>query len=193
MGYEENPKQKLEQAVAALREEQPEAASMKAASGRVWQRLESEMHNSAGPQFDSIRGCEDVRALLRLNRISNLSPARAMLVQDHLHECPACRKEAEKGKGSASLLPWKQELPKARPQHFRWLDAAAAVIVLAVAGYVIEDRMAVPGGSRARVESMNGSVYLVSLTGEKPLQVGDELAEGQRVRTPSGSRAMLRL
>ncbi|HEY6352649.1 MAG TPA: FecR domain-containing protein [Candidatus Angelobacter sp.] len=193
MGYQENPKQKLEQAVAALRQEQPDAGSMKAAEDRVWQQLAAEMQTGRNPQLDSIRGCDDVKALLQLHQAGTLSPARALLMQDHLHECPACRREAEKAKRGAGLAPWKQELPKARPQHFRWMMAAAAVIVLAVGAYVIQDRMAVPGGSRARVEEVNGTLYLVSLAGEKPLPVGEEINEGQSVRTPSGSRAMLRL
>lgn len=193
MAYQENPKQKLEQAIAALRQEQPDADTMKAAGDRVWQQLASEARTNQAPQLDSIRGCEDVRALLRLHRESGLSPARALLMQDHLQECPACRKEAEKAKGRGSLTAWKTELPKATPHHFRWLMAAAAVVVLAVGAYVIQDRLAVPDGTRARVEQVNGPLYLVSLAGEKPLQVGDEIYEGDSVRTPGGSRAMLRL
>jgi len=192
MDYQENPKQKLEQAVAAIRQERPDINGMNAAGERVWQQLASEQ-NGRDPQLDSIRGCNDVRALLRLQQSGTLSPARVLLIQDHLHECPACRREAEKTKGAAAPAPWKQELPKAKPQHFRWMMAAAAVIVLAAATYVIQDRMAVPGGSRARVEQVNGTLYLVSLTGERPLRVGDEIGEGQSVRTPSESRAMLRL
>ena len=193
MGYQENPKQKLEQAVAAMRQEQPDAESIQAAGERVWQQLAGEMQNGRAPQLDAIRGCEDVKALLRLQRAGNLSPARALLMEDHLHQCPACRKEAEKAKGGASLLPWKHELPKARPHHFRWAMAAVAAILLAVGAYVIQDRLAVPGGSRARVEQVNGTLYLVSLAGERPLRVGEEINESQSVRTPGGSRAMLRL
>jgi len=193
MGYEENPRQKLEQAIAAMRQEQPDVESVKAAGERVWQRLDLERQNGHVLQVNSIRGCDDVRALLRQYQAGNLSPARALLMQDHLHECPACRKEAEKGKSGGLLQPWKQELPKARPLHFRWMAAAVATIVIAAGIYVIQDRMAVPGGSRARVESVDGALYLVSATGEQRLQAGEEVGEGQRVRTPSGSRAMLRL
>lgn len=193
MGYQENPKQKLEQAVAALRQDQPDSQSIKSAQERVWQQLAAEMVTSQAPQLDSIRGCDGVKTLLQLHQAGTLSPARTLLMQDHLRECPACRKEAEKAGSRMSLLPWKQELPKARPLHFRWVMAAAAVVVIAVATYVIQDRLAVPGGSRARVAEVNGALYLVSLTGEKPLHVGEEINEGQSVRTPIGSRAMLRL
>ncbi len=192
MSYQENPKQKLEQAVAALRGERPDAASMQAAGEHVWQSLATEMQNGHVPQFESIRGCGDVRSLLIQYHAGTLPETRALLVRDHLHECPGCRKEAEKGR-SAGILPWKQELSRPRPQHFKWLAVAAAAIVAAAGIYLIQNRMAVPGGSRAQVESVNGALYLVSQTGEMPLQPGQEIEEGQKVRTAGGSRAMLRL
>ena len=193
MRYQDNPKQKLEQAVTALRGERVDENAMQAASERVRQRLATEMRNGPAVQFDSIQGCGDVRSLLIQYHAGELSPARALLVRDHLNECPACRKEAEKGRAGAGILPWKQELSRPRPQHFKWLAAATAAIMVAAGVYLIQDRMAVPAGSRAQVESVNGTLYLVSLTGETLLQPGQQIQEGQRVRTSGGSRAMLRL
>lgn len=193
MSYQENPKHKLEQAVAALRGEHVDVQAMQGAGERVWQHLAAEMQNADGIQLDSIHGCAGVRALLVQYQAGNLLSARALLVRDHLQQCPGCRKEAEKSKNSVGILPWKQELSRPRPQHFKWLAAAAATIVVAVGIYQAQNRMAVPGGSRAQVESINGALYLVSQTGEVPLQPGQEVGEGQRVRTSSGSRAMLRL
>src|ERR1043166_8726816 len=46
---------------------------------------------------------------------------------------------------------------------------------------------------RARVESLNGVLSRVGYNGDQPLKVGDEVTEGQRVRTGGGSHAMLRL
>lgn len=193
MSYQENPKYRLEQAVAELRSEHPDPETIQTAGERVWQRLAAEMQNGNVPQLDSIRGCGDVKALLIQYQSGKLSPARALLVRDHLQECPACRLEAEKGRDSAGILPWKQELSTPRPQHFKWLAVAAATVIVAAGAYLIENQLAVPGGSRAKVESVNGSLYLVSQTGETALQPGQEIDEGQRVRTANGSRAMLRL
>ena len=50
-----------------------------------------------------------------------------------------------------------------------------------------------PQGMRARVESLNGVLTRVGYNGDQPLKVGDEVTEGQRVRTGGGSHAMLRL
>lgn len=196
MRYQENPKEKLEQAVTALRQERTDAETMQRASDRVWQRLSTELQNGDAPQLESIRGCGDVRSLLVQYHAGNLSPARALLVRDHLQECPGCRKEAEKREKSAGLSPlspWTQELARPRPQHFKWLATAVAAVIVTAGIYLIYNRAAVPAGSRAQVESVDGSLYLVSQTGETPLQPGQEIGEGERVRTSVGSRAMLRL
>jgi hypothetical protein len=193
MAYQENPKQKLAQAMAELRGARPDEEVMQLAGERVWQRLTAEMESGSVPQPDSIRGCGDVRALLVQYQAGTLSPARVLLVRDHLQECPSCRSQAERGKGVAGGVPWRRELSRPHPQHFKWI-AAAAVITVAVAGiYLVQDRLAVPGGSRARVESVDGSLYRVSREGETPLGPGQEIGEGERVRTSGGSRAMLRL
>lgn len=190
----EKPNEKLEQALAALRSDEPRPETMNAASERVWQNLSAEI--SAGAPMGAadaaaIQGCESVRALLPAWQRRELTPARALLIEDHLRECPECHQAAEHG--HPAVLPWKQELPKARPTHFRWLATAAAV-VLAVAGiYFVQDWLAVPAGARARVETIDGSLYRVGSDQQTLLQPGMEIAEGDKLRTSSGSRARVRL
>jgi hypothetical protein len=198
MGYENNPKKELERAVTALRGEQPDQETMQAASQRVWQRLGEEAQ-AAKPLSvgESIHGCEDIRTLLPQHRVGKLPSAKALLVADHLRECVACRKEAEKG-DRATLMPWnresaKQELARTSKAPFRWVTAVAAVLLLTMVGYVVFDKLAVPAGARARVESVDGALYKVSANGEQPLHAGEEVAEGEKLRTPAGSRAMVRL
>ena len=92
----EDPRKKLEQAVASLRAEQPDRDAMNAAGDRVWQRI-SQLEDLAAParQIETIRSCADVRELLPQHRAGRLSAARALLVESHLHDCVACRREAE--------------------------------------------------------------------------------------------------
>ena len=192
---EKNPKESLEQAIAGLRADQPESEVLRAAGARVWQPLGQEVAASA-TAVASIRGCDDIRTLLPQYRRGQLSPARALLVEDHLHECVDCRREAETGqRASTSPLPWKQELPKATQGHLRWVMAAAAVLIVGVSVYFAQDRyLASPAGMRARVESLSGGLYRVGFSGnEQALKPGDELQEGERVRTAGDSQATLRL
>jgi len=54
-------KENLEQAIAAMRADQPDTETIKAASGRVWQRVSQEVSSVTAPGVDSIRGCSDVK------------------------------------------------------------------------------------------------------------------------------------
>lgn len=198
MRYEKNPTEELKRAVTSLRGDQPDQETMQAAGQRVWQRLGEEAQALATVSAtESIHGCEDVRALLPQHRTGKLSSAKALLVADHLRECVACRKESEKGDGS-TLLPWnressKRELSRTTKTPFRWAAAVAAVVIASVCGYLVFDKLAVPAGARARVESVDGALYKVSASGEQPLHPGEEVAEGEKLRTPGDSRAMVRL
>jgi DNA-binding FrmR family transcriptional regulator len=188
----DNPKKKLEQALASLRAEQPDRESMNAAGERVWQRLSQEL-SAPERQIESIRGCEDVRQLLPEYRAGRLSAARALLVESHLHDCVDCRREAESRERNVPL-PWKQELPRTTNTGFRWVAVAAAVVLMGITTYFVQARFfSGPQGMRARVEALNGTLLRVGVNGEQALNPGDEIVEGERVRTGGGSRAMLRL
>jgi ferric-dicitrate binding protein FerR (iron transport regulator) len=189
-----NPGELLDHALTSMRSEQPDNQTMNAAGERVWQRVSQEASFASAP-VESIRGCEDIRKLLLQYRNGQLAPARALLVESHLHECVDCRREAETGKRERNTFaPWKQELPQVRNTGFRWVAVAAAIAVLAVTTYFVQDKLfSGPQGMRARVESLSGVLNRVGYSGDQPLKVGDEVTEGQRVRTGGGSHAMLRL
>ncbi len=193
MNHDKKPKQILEEAAGALRSDQPQQEIIQAAGERVWQRLSQEL---TGPATDmlSIRGCEDVRSLLPQYRKGSLGQARALLVEDHLRECVACRKQAENGASArTTLLPWKQELPKAGYMNLRWATAAIVLLALGISSYFVIQRFSNPPGVRAQVESVDGALYRVGTTGEQLLAPGAELGEGEKVRSAGGTRAKLRL
>jgi hypothetical protein len=78
----------LEQALSEIRDEAVDPAVVEAAGNRVWARLaEAAGQLSAEP----IRGCAGFQALLADYRAGRLPQGRAMLVEDHLHSCVACR------------------------------------------------------------------------------------------------------
>lgn len=192
--FKTNPGDLLNRAITSVRSDSPDSQTMDTAGDHVWQRLSQEVA-TVMPEVESIRGCEDVRKLLLQYQGGQLSPARALLVESHLHECVDCRQQAEAGKRERKPpSPWKEELPQARNNGFRWVAVAAAVAILAVATYFAQDKFfSGPAGMRARVESLNGVLSRVGYSGDQPLKVGDEISEGDRVRTGGGSHAMLRL
>ncbi len=189
---------RLDRAISELRGEQPDAKTLSASAERVWQRLQTgEGEEAASSALQLIRGCADIRSLLPAFHQHELPPARALIVQDHLRECVSCRSYAHgRGVGGAANVNWQME-PASR--GFQWsfgrisLAAAAMVLVLAVVWTGRTWYVAGPPGSRARVDSIEGQAYLIGSAGERVLKPGEEVSQGEFIRTAANSHAKVRL
>ncbi len=185
----------LDDAVAAVREDEPPAGVAEAAAGRVWARVAQETSLSKGP-VEAIRGCADVQALLPEHRQGTLSGPRALLVEDHLNECAACR-AALRGGPRLAVLPWRAATSAAQPapRSLRpYAVAAAALLSTGLAALGVQRTFfAVPPGRRAAVQSISGVLQRVATEGTPALQPGQEVGEAEAVRTARGSRAHLKL
>jgi FecR protein/Putative zinc-finger len=187
----------LDEAIAELRNEQPDAKTLAVSAERVWQRLQ----DGAGEALlagaaEPIRGCDDIRALLPAFYGEELSPARALIVEDHLRECVSCRSYAH-GRATAAggNVNWRME-PIAR--GFQWnlaslSFAVASILLVAVVWGGVRYYLTSLPGSRAEVASIQGQAYRVTASGVRTLSPGDQIADGEFVRTAAGSRAILRL
>jgi len=195
-GNHNNPDFILEEAIAAVRDDEPDTQTINTATANAWQRISQAVGIEATvAPLNRIEGCADVQILLADFEAHRLSPARAMLVADHLRECATCRVHAKTNKGAESVLPWRANSVM-RPRHwsFGQYALAASVLLAAVLGIAIgRSGILAPSGYRAALESAEGTLYRVDATGEHRVKVGDQLSEGETVRTASGSRAMLRL
>src|ERR1700730_12762388 len=189
---------RLDQAISELRAEQPDAKALSASAERVWQKVQVGLGDEATANaLQPIRGCADIRALLPAFHQQELAPARALIVEDHLRECVSCRSYAHgravDGKTSAD---WRME-PVSR--GFQWnfaklsfAGAALAVLIaLAWTGYSWYN--AGPPGSRARIDSIAGQVFSVGWAGERTLKQGDEISQGEFIRTAADAHAVSRL
>jgi hypothetical protein len=176
----------LEQAVLEIREESIDPAVVEAAAARVWAKL---LAASAEHQ-PAIRSCADFQALIPAYRAGELSDARAMLLQDHLHQCVACRHVYE-GRVTAIRAP--QPRPASGVRYpARWAAAAVVVAAAGLAVWIAVDRQGVRTG-RAIVQTVNGTLYEVSAAGIRPLGAGADLRDGVEIRTAPEADAMLRL
>src|SRR5882672_2640009 len=188
----------LDQTISELRGEQPDAKTLSASSERVWQRLQSiEGAEAATSALQLIRGCADIRALLPAFHQQELPPARALIVQDHLRECVSCRSFAlGRGSESATNTSWRME-PAAR--GFQWslarlsLVAATAALLVALVWTGRNWYLTGPPGNRARIDSIDGQAYGIGAAGERALKPGDEVGEGEFIRTAANSHAKVRL
>jgi hypothetical protein len=188
----------LDQAISELRGEQPDAKTLSASTERVWQRLQSgEGADAATSALQPIRGCADIRSVLPAFHQRELPPARALIVQDHLRECDSCRSFASgRGFDGADSVNWRME---PAPRGFQWsfarisLAAATAALLVALIWTGSNWYFAGPPGNRARIDSIEGQAYGIGGAGERALKPGDEISEGEFIRTAANSHAKVRL
>ncbi len=174
----------LERAVSEIREEAIPDEVVEAAAARVWARL------SAERPAEHIRSCADFQSLIPEFRAGRLPEARALLLQDHLHECVACRRVFE---GRVVAMPAAVPRPERREAHrMRWAVAAGIVLAggLVVWFSVIQSG---PHAGRALVQTVNGTLYAVSPAGVRVIHAGSDLPDGVEIRTARDSMATLRL
>src|SRR6266436_2680726 len=84
----------LNKAIVNIREEQVDAALTEGASDRVWERISTEGRPASIQQVASeqIESCADFQSLMPAFTRNELSPARALLLQDHTPDCVPCRR-----------------------------------------------------------------------------------------------------
>ncbi len=169
----------LEQAISEIRDEGVDPAVVEGAAARVWEKL-------AKPA--ALRSCADFQALLPDFRAGRLPEARATLVQDHLHECVACRRVYE---GRTVVMPERREVRRITPRT-RWALAASVLLAVGVSVWLAVGQFAI-GPGRAFVESVNGTLYAVSATGIRPIAAGQDLPDGIEIRSAKDTDAMLAL
>ncbi|HSP68723.1 MAG TPA: FecR domain-containing protein [Bryobacteraceae bacterium] len=178
--------QDFDRVLNSIREDLPTAEAARTAAERVREKL-----GTAGPGGI----CSKFRADFEAYRAGPLPEARRMLLEDHLHSCVACRREYS-GAGVASVVTMPKRVPAAI-RHAGWAAAAALLIgIIGIAGYAFSpriDRALAAAGPRGTVESVKGTLVLVSGSGTTLLAAGAAIAEGQEIRTGKASRAVIRL
>jgi hypothetical protein len=181
----------LEQAVREIRDEAVDQAMMEAAAARIWARLSQAAAATEGHSA-VIRNCADFQALIPEFRAGRLSEARAMLLQDHLHQCVACRHVFE---GRVAVMPAGPGGRPAlrRPRHAaRWALAATVLLVAGVTVWVTLDQYGGHTG-HAVIKSLDGALYEVTADGIHPLHMGQDLPTDVELRTARDSDAVLLL
>ena len=188
---------RLQNGIEALKSAEPDPAQLTASAARVASRLGLD----GVPEVvdHPIEGCDGVRHLLAAYRAGTLSNARSQLIQAHIRDCGACRHYFRGG--SSSAVNW--TVPTAsrsktartsvwRPQVFGW-TFASALAALIVMVFVYKAYWEIPPGVRAEVQSIDGTAYRISNSGDRRLVSGDQLKEGDHLRTSGGAHAVLRL
>ncbi|MGC9971758.1 MAG: FecR domain-containing protein [Bryobacteraceae bacterium] len=186
---EKGPDPILDRAISEIRNEPVDPAAVSAAADRVWARVSEAVACQPSEDVETIRTCADFQALIPAWREHRLPGARALLVEDHLHECPACRKALNR-RAQPEPIP----IRKTMSPVWKWAVAAAMVVAVGLSGYFAYDRFGpAPSGPRATVRSLDGVLYKTGAGAYTLLAAGAPLEERQAVRTDKGSGALLQL
>lgn len=192
----------LDEAVHQVADEPIDPQEVEAAAARVWARLSQEGAASspapvvaeAAPAAGSLHGCDDFRSLIPAFVRGELSPARALLVEDHTRSCVPCRRalrEAREGKAAQTAIPRRAANSNLRAV---WMSLAAVLAIALGFGLVmlVQDMMA--GGTKmARIDSVEGTLYRVAGDSSRVIRPGETIDEGEEVRTAKGSTALVRM
>ncbi|HEX8984553.1 MAG TPA: FecR domain-containing protein, partial [Bryobacteraceae bacterium] len=173
----------LDQAISAIRDEAIDPETVRQAADRVWARLAAETPARAG-EVEALHGCAEFETLIPAWREGRLEPARALLVEDHVHACPRCRKASAGAKAPIVMQP-----RRTAPVVWKWAVAAAVVAASGLSVWMMADRLGVPSGPRATVATLDGTLYHDAAA----LAVGAPISEQESVRTARGSGAVIRL
>lgn len=187
MNNEENG-EILDRAISEIRDEMIDPAAVSHAAERVWARVSAEAAPAAAGEGGALRSCADFQALIPAWRTGRLSPARAMLMEDHVHACPVCRKATAGARQPIALVPKRTIAPV-----WRWAVAAALVAAAGIGAYMVSDRLLAPSGPRATVAALEGTLYEVAGGRNTPLALGAPIGELESVRTARDSGAVIRL
>ena len=185
--------EKFDRLLSEIRNEQVDDKIVAQAAERVLKSI-SGAAPSAALNAHTLRSCEDFQALIPAYLGKQLAPARALLFDDHVHACVACRHALERARDGELQTVWRVETKRPRSMAWGWAMGAAAVLAVAVAGLAFNNGM-LPGHHpvRAAVQTVDGSLYTGSGAEMRVIPAGYEIRNGDEVRTAKGSRAVVRL
>jgi hypothetical protein len=182
----------LDRAIAAVREQEPEEKVVYDAAGRVFSRLFETSFLRA--PVETIRGCSDFQALIPAYVIRALTPARALLLEDHTRECVECRRTLQQARGGKLETAVRPSAESKRTPVMAW--ALAATLAVGIAAGVTGARYGIlpwQQSVRATVAAVEGRVYRISELGSSLVEAGAMLKNTDELRTAKGARAILRL
>src|ERR1051325_8824447 len=119
----------LDRATAEIRGEIIDNQTAREAADRVWARLSLESANANAQidmkQAEHIENCADFQSLIPAYLGGELNTSRALLLEDHTHECIPCRKAlklARTGQTSVATVSQfkKKQQTSVQPAVWKW-------------------------------------------------------------------------
>ena len=192
--------QMLDDAIGEIRQERLDDATVKTTTDRVWRRLTTEdaAAQAGMAPVERIRGCDDFQALIPAYLGGYLSSARALLLEDHTHECIPCRKALKESRAVR-----RGEVQAARPEMIkvahrnpaiRWAIAAVLAVGFGLFAWPwVQQLTRSVGTLHTIVQAANGNVYRISENRTHAVTPGEKIAKGERIRTSKNAGAVVKL
>jgi hypothetical protein len=187
---------KFDQFISDIRNEQVDEQVITQSGKRVWGAI-------SGPEsvtsMHKLRSCEDFQSLIPEYLGESLPEARRMLLEDHVHQCVACRHAVEQARVGELQPVWRPQisLSAAAERSFPVWSWAMGVVAAAI---VVAGGLALVNGNfpgqnvvRASVQNVDGSLYAVSDDQVRVIPAGYQIRNGDTIRTAKGSNAVVRL
>jgi hypothetical protein len=187
---------KFEQLLSTIRDERVDENIVAQAGDRVWKSIAGESATDLSAR--KLRSCDDFQMLIPAYLQKQLATARALLFEDHMHACVACRHALERAREGEKQVAWKFESKSRDSRAWRWTLGAATVAAMAVLAIAFNTALndgLLPGQHpvRGAVQSVNGSLYDVADDQVRLIPAGYQIGNADEVRTAKGSTAVLRL
>jgi hypothetical protein len=184
--------QEFDRLLSKIRNELVDNQVVAQASERVWNSI---ARSPAGDfNTHALRGCEDFQALIPGCLAKQLPEARALLFQDHMHSCVACRHALARLRDGEMQAVWQPAIKRRGFPLWRWAMAATAAAAVAFGGLALS--MGIFPGQRVvrgAVQNVDGSLYAVTGDQVRMIPAGYEIRNGDEIRTAKGASAVVRL
>jgi hypothetical protein len=195
----------LDKATAGIRNEEVDSAAVGKAAEQVWTKLATADASAAStlgvaPVDGRIDGCADFQSLIPAFLRGELSAARALLLEDHTHECIPCRRALKQAR--VSQLPVRTVAGRKQtrrsgyslnPVILRWGIAAALIIGLGLIAWPLIQRYVPVGALEATVQAADGPVYSIGSSQIRAIGAGEKIGARQSIRTARDAHAVVRL
>jgi len=185
--------EKFDRLLSEIRNEHLDDKVVSQAAERVLKSIAGAAPPS-GLTAHTLRSCEDFQALIPAYLGKQLAAARALLFEDHVHACVACRHAIERARDGELQTAWRLETKRPRSMAWGWAFGTAAVCAVVVAALAFNNGM-LPGQHpvRASVQTVDGSLYTGYGAEMRVIPVGYQIRNGDEVRTAKGAQAVVRL
>ena len=186
----------LDQAIDALRADDPDERVITGVGQRAWARIEAEV--SAG-QVEDDGSLED---LIPDYLAGGLDEGQRMLVEDRIGSDPAFRAAVAAARSGAprrrrpadAPLPIPTALPTPRWRvQMAWAAAAAVMLFAGLSTWWLGQDLLMPDRALAQVAAVEGGLVAVDADGAVPVAIGDNVLPRQRLRATDGGGAVLTL